>query len=223
MLARSCRRKVILCPQTTDTIRPQLDAVLLWAAPHVLALYSQDVLHASAVILEGQALAFCGSSGAGKTTLAHQLARQGLALLSEDLVLLAWDGSVPQAVTCGESELRDWAAEESSTLASRGWIRTAEIQRALAGPRVPLCAVHFLHGERTAGDVLERATLGSAEALVLLLRNCFAELGQPAIWRRLLREGERLVQAVEMFTLKCPEGLDALKRSLMGYSWITKS
>src|SRR5205823_4302033 len=70
--------------------------LLLWAAPHVLALSGHAVLHAAAVEASDGVVAFCGSSGRGKTTLASLLADQGMPLVAEDLLVLTWDGAVPQ-------------------------------------------------------------------------------------------------------------------------------
>jgi hypothetical protein len=57
-------------------------------------------LHASAVVFEGNCIAFGGNSGAGKSTLAAGLSRQGLKLLAEDKLVvrkteqgwMAWPG-----------------------------------------------------------------------------------------------------------------------------------
>lgn len=211
-----------LCSAPCEPLGVEIAALLLWAAPHLLALYSQDVLHASAVALPEGVLAFCGPSGAGKTTLAQLATDQGASLVSEDLVLVAWSPE-PHAVADGESALRGWVAEQSPVLATQGWIRTAGILEATCGARVPLRAVHFLDGARSSQPAIERTPLSPAAALVELLRNGFAELAQPAIWRQLLKGSERLVHAVEMFHLRCPEGLDVLRNALEGYSWITKS
>jgi len=51
------------------------------------------VLHASAVVADGRAMLFCGSSGAGKSTMAALLCRRGYALLNDDVCTLA---STPQ-------------------------------------------------------------------------------------------------------------------------------
>jgi energy-coupling factor transporter ATP-binding protein EcfA2 len=46
-------------------------------------------LHASGAILQGQAVAFCGDAGAGKSTLAAALALRNIPILSDDIVPLA--------------------------------------------------------------------------------------------------------------------------------------
>ncbi len=54
-----------------------------------LRLRGVTCLHASAVAFGGQAVAFVGSEGAGKSTTAAALALRGHAILSDDVVALA--------------------------------------------------------------------------------------------------------------------------------------
>src|SRR5947209_777376 len=88
-------QRLCLYPETAGRFLLQAPLVLLWAAPHVLALSGQSVLHASAIETAQGIRAFCGSSGRGKTTLAHLLAGQGMTVVSEDIVLVGWQGEVP--------------------------------------------------------------------------------------------------------------------------------
>jgi hypothetical protein len=52
-------------------------------------------LHASAVEIEGQAVAFCGSSGAGKSTLALHLAKRGHPMLCDDICAIDVSSGAP--------------------------------------------------------------------------------------------------------------------------------
>jgi len=56
--------------------------------PLVAALHGLDVLHASAVAIDGAAVAFTGPPGAGKSTLAMNLALRGATLLADDVIAL---------------------------------------------------------------------------------------------------------------------------------------
>jgi hypothetical protein len=68
-----------------ETIRHLLlDQVI----PLVLSSLGKLVLHASAVVADEGAIAFLGTSGRGKSTLATYLARQGLPALTDDCLLL---------------------------------------------------------------------------------------------------------------------------------------
>lgn len=55
----------------------------------LLRLRGATCLHASAVAVGGKAVAFVGSTGAGKSTTAAALARHGLPVLSDDIVALS--------------------------------------------------------------------------------------------------------------------------------------
>jgi len=74
----------------------------------VLRLRGIVCLHASAIAVEGQAIAFLGNTGAGKSTTAAALAQKGYAVLSDDIVaLFERDGFFVQS---GYSRLRLWDA-----------------------------------------------------------------------------------------------------------------
>lgn len=77
----------------------------------LLTLAGECVLHASAVEIEGSALAFVGGSGMGKSTLAALLCAEGARLVTDDLLRLEHDGA---GFCCfpgiGEIRLRPGAA-----------------------------------------------------------------------------------------------------------------
>jgi len=60
--------------------------------PLAALLQGLEVMHASSVAIDGQALLFLGSSGAGKTSVALQLAGRGATLLSDDVTAIEIDG-----------------------------------------------------------------------------------------------------------------------------------
>lgn len=61
--------------------------------PLASLLHGLEVLHASSVAVDGRALLFLGSSGAGKTSVALQLAGGGATLLSDDVTAIELDGA----------------------------------------------------------------------------------------------------------------------------------
>jgi hypothetical protein len=81
------------------------------ALPFAAAVKGLELMHASAVVLDGAAIALLGASGAGKTTLALALCELGAGFLADDVLalepvgetLLAHPGS-PRAAVKGESE-----------------------------------------------------------------------------------------------------------------------
>uniref|UniRef100_B8HL62 HPr kinase n=1 Tax=Cyanothece sp. (strain PCC 7425 / ATCC 29141) TaxID=395961 RepID=B8HL62_CYAP4 len=54
----------------------------------VLNLRGFTCLHASAIVIENQAIGFCGRAGAGKSTTAAYLAQQGFPILTDDVLTL---------------------------------------------------------------------------------------------------------------------------------------
>jgi hypothetical protein len=89
---------------TEETIRHLLlDQVI----PRVLAHHDQIVLHASAIAINGAAIAFVGESGAGKSTLATSFHENGHALLTDDSLLVKWEGHDIVAIP-GYSGARLW-------------------------------------------------------------------------------------------------------------------
>lgn len=132
-----------------------------------LQLHQALVLHASAVRTGTSAIAFVGSSGMGKSTLAAALCGLGCALITDD-VLHVEDGMAhPGGV---ENRLRDNARE----LATGETYETADgrlAQRpaALASDPLPLAACVVPRPSREVATAVVRR-LGATEALLRLSR-----------------------------------------------------
>jgi hypothetical protein len=63
------------------------------------AVLGYEVMHASAVLVDGGAVAFCGQTGVGKSTIAAALSRRGFAHWADDAVaLVSKPGSPPMSV-----------------------------------------------------------------------------------------------------------------------------
>jgi hypothetical protein len=60
--------------------------------PFAALLRGLEVFHASAIVQRGEAIAFLGSSGAGKTSLAFELCRRGASFLADDVLALEMTG-----------------------------------------------------------------------------------------------------------------------------------
>lgn len=83
--------------------------------PFAALLQGLEVFHASAVVINGQAVAFVGSSGSGKTSLALELCRRGTSFLADDVLaleragtrLLGHPGSTVAGVLHTEAETTD--------------------------------------------------------------------------------------------------------------------
>ena len=69
---------------------------------HVLAVHqSHTPVHCATVATDGRGILICGSSGAGKTTLAYACARANMQIISDDVVHLEWLSSLQQLVLWG--------------------------------------------------------------------------------------------------------------------------
>ena len=74
----------------------------------VLRLRGVTCLHASAVAVDGQAIALVGSPGAGKSTIAAAFAQRGFSVISDDVVALA-EGGKNFRVQPGYPRLNLWS------------------------------------------------------------------------------------------------------------------
>jgi hypothetical protein len=115
--------------------------------PFAAVLNGLEVFHASAVVLDGQAVAFAGPSRAGKTSLALALCRLGAGFLADDVLALERDGA--GLVGHPGSALAGVAREEARRLASLGEVLGANARELLVRtPTVatpaPLAALFFL-------------------------------------------------------------------------------
>lgn len=96
-----------------------ISEVLTTGAMLALQLYlrGHSVLHASAVELDGSALAFLGSSGQGKSTMAALQCADGAALITDDVLRVDIEDTVPRC-HLGATELRLRTGPSASVLSS---------------------------------------------------------------------------------------------------------
>src|SRR5688572_14986014 len=85
-------------------------------------------LHANAVVAEGEAYAFGGHSGAGKSTLAAHFAREGYAVLCDDVCAISFAGDGTPLAWPGLPRLKLWA-----DAAQAFGHDSAELDRAIEG------------------------------------------------------------------------------------------
>jgi hypothetical protein len=151
------------------------------------ALRLGDVLclHASAVVVDGRAVALVGPSQSGKSTTAAAFGAAGYPVLSDDLVALREVNDVLMAFP-GTGRLRLWASSERALFGRFGalprhapsWDK-ATLQLNAHGvehPEAPLAlgAIVIL-GEREAGADAPRLTPASAaEAFLTIVANSYA-------------------------------------------------
>ncbi len=140
-----------------------------------LKLRHELVMHASAVQLEGRALAFVGASGMGKSTLAAALCNNGCELVTDDVLRVDLTAPLARVYPGGtESRLRMNARELADTAPSDAVRTTADGRlalrpRACAGEPLPLAACVVPLPTRKAEDVSARR-LRNAQALLRMIQ-----------------------------------------------------
>jgi len=92
-------------------------------------------LHASAVEMEGQAIAFTGPSGAGKSTTTAALAARGMPFFSDDALVLDDSGPMLLAMP-GHKRLKLWEDAIALTGARRGGKVVPELEKYFSRPAV---------------------------------------------------------------------------------------
>ncbi len=182
----------------------------------VLRLHGVITLHASAVVIDGSAVALAGRPGAGKSTTAAAFASRGFPVLTDDITALrpAEDDFLVQI---DNPRLRLWPAT-SELLWSGGrdlprltptWnkrflnLEDHEVARC----PVPLAAVYLLHGAPDVPDRPAFRALRGQQGLMALVGNSY----QGVLLDRQMRAHEfdlltRLLDKVVIRRLCWPEG-----------------
>ena len=182
--------------------------------PFAALVHGLEVLHASAVVLDGRAMALTGPSGAGKTSLALALCRRGAEFLTDDVLaveplahgLVAHPGPPLLALRREDSDrISDAAvAPLAGVVATGARERIARVSGA-ASP-VTLAALFFL--DRSAGQARGTSFEPCADARTLLASTFNFVLDSPARMRRLLDVGALLARGrAERITV--PGSVDA--------------
>lgn len=102
------------------------------------------VLHASAVAIDGEAIAFCGTGGSGKSTLALLLERAGHPIVCDDALLVRGEGGRAAAVP-SYAGLRFWPDIAASATGSAFEASAPRKLRVSEGLRFEQWPVPFEH------------------------------------------------------------------------------
>jgi hypothetical protein len=160
------------------TAPPDLIAILIAGslAAYLLSADGRLVLHASAVEVDGKALAFVGQSGQGKTTMATLLCAAGYAFVADDLLPVGRSGGEVTCVPVG-TELR--VREKVEALLGRFDARTgrrltvddrhAVAPRTTRARQLPLASLVVPWPDREAAEVTSHR-LTAGEAVITLAR-----------------------------------------------------
>ena len=138
-------------------------------------------LHANAVVVKGQAVAFMGASGAGKSSLAVWFQDHGYSILADDLCAVSCGQAEPPQVLPGVPRLRLWkdavarSGRESDELElsfdGQDKFDLPAPRNAIASP-APLAGCYLL-GEPEAARAPRITRLAGAEAIEALIANTY--------------------------------------------------
>lgn len=181
---------------------------------YLLMLRGEVVLHASAVDLGDRAIAFVGSSGMGKTTLATLLCRDGGLLITDDVLRLSRDADGAHACTLGATELRLRSAASglSDEFADGGSHRpTADDRRALSVPAAtrdgaPLSALLIPRPRRDSTELTLTLLPPAAAALSLLSFPRILGIRDPRMLARQFDQMTDLAVRVPVYVADVPWG-----------------
>jgi hypothetical protein len=177
----------------------------------VLTLRGHTVLHASAVAIDGTALAFVGQSGRGKSTLATVLCLEGAELVTDDVLTV----SAGLPVTClgGASELRLRTAamplaEVRPEAATR---ETADDRLAIAfgaapPAPLPLAAIIVPRPSRDVTEISVRRLEPSTALFWLLSFPRIYGWSEPRVLSRDFATLSKLVNTVPVYDVTIPWG-----------------
>ncbi|MCC6802499.1 MAG: serine kinase [Anaerolineae bacterium] len=176
------------------------------------------VLHGSAIVINGQAVSFLGSSGDGKSTMAGVLNRRGHPLVADDLSVVDFDPNGNPLLLPGFPQLKLWPEAVTSLgddLDSLARLHPAMEKRArhieqddFSPNLVPLRRLYVLHD----ADSLSIEPVQSQQAFIELVRHSHDALllRQTNSALHHFRQCSQLVSRIQLCYLKRPRSLAAL-------------
>lgn len=207
--------------------------LLRWSAPFALAQRGVILLHAACVAREGLALAMMAPGGTGKSTLAGALQRRGWQSVADDALYCGLDGHVDVRA---EPLLRAWCRENAPSFAQTGMVDFEPLAVALetlASPALDgeelaearsgystafacsmaqpkLGGIAFLALPRNADATFTWHMLTPVTAFHYLVQHGFGAAPTSAAWRNEAEAYQALAGRVPSWSLRVPEGSDAL-------------
>jgi hypothetical protein len=177
--------------------------------PFLLQALGYEMLHASAVRTERGVVAFCGESGAGKSTIAVGLARRGYPIWADDALLLDASARIRALSLPFDVRLRRDSAElfglgGRADTSSRDW---PGIER----DPVDLVAICVLDRGAAPGRIEVTACRRGASALTALLAHaCAFNLADLDRKRRMATQYLAVAARIPVFKVGVEAGLDRL-------------
>ena len=209
-------------------------SIELYFLGRILTIWQESqnrvVLHASAVMVGQQAIAFAAQSGSGKTGLAATFLAEGFPLLTDDTLALHVQGDSAETIVHGQPgypQMRMWPEQAEHFV--EDYERLPKVLPAFSKRRVcigekgfgsfyphsaPLAAIYL--PERRAveehGEAIEILPVPVSEALFHLIRHSFgaSSTNQLVDQQRRLKRLLPIVQTVPVYRLLYPSGFQYL-------------
>jgi hypothetical protein len=179
------------------------------ALPLAAILQGVEVLHASAVAIDGLAVGLAGASYSGKTTIAMALVEQGARLLCDDVLAVEPDGAGllahpgPAIVNLRHGAAASLAAADGASTELGRDDEAIRLHLDAGANATPLAALYVLHrGGGESRPVWEKPTDGEATLLLASSFN-FIVLAADRL-RRQLDVCARLAQSADVAVLRLP-------------------
>jgi hypothetical protein len=178
-------------------------------------------LHASAVAVRNRAVVFVGAAGAGKSTTAAAFAREGCAVLSDDVVALGGkeDGfvvqpSYPHVLLWPDSVHALFGSPDALPNVSQDWekrrLALGNAENRYQDRALPLGGIYVL-GRRTVDTTAAVEHLNRSSAMMSLIANSYSTgLLEPEKRAQEFEIFGRLLETVPVRSLKAGKGTSGL-------------
>lgn len=191
-----------------------LDTFYRTVLPTTLQLRGSEVLHASAVLVDGGVVALCAHSETGKSTLAYALQEQGHPLYADDAVVFEFEGDrlrlrqVPFSIRLRRPSAEHFGAPSRESTRVTGEMAPSRHSQANFAA---ICVLERFEDAEESGSVVEVSRLEPAEAFPLVLPHayCFT-LRFPERKALMMRQYLDLLRRVPVFRVAFRPGLHNL-------------
>ena len=187
--------------------------------PLALSLDGNIVVHASAVEVNGAAVAFAGPTGRGKSTLATSLAMSGHPFLTDDSLMLEGDANGNYLVEPSHPSVRLWSDSRQHLVSKQlKWApdtQYASKVRIPAADGIPYCdiacALKMIYFLSTSCDAVAIKRISSQDAIMQLVRYSFIlDTENRSLIAHQFDWFAKFVESVRCFELAFPHRFDAL-------------
>jgi hypothetical protein len=185
--------------------------------PMALQAHGEEVVHASAVIMEDGVVAFCGRSQTGKSTMAYGLHRRGNRVWADDTLVFDPSAGIVHVIPYPHRlRIRADAADyfdlhESRRHDTPSWTALEQTQDEPA----PLACVFLLEREAQASTPVETVRLTPGHALAGVIEHSYwFRLDDAERTRRMIRNYLVLATQVPVFRMRFRADLDQLPEML---------